>query len=164
MPISVTCPNGHKLKIKEKYAGQTGLCPHCQARVLVPTLNEDAVLEFLGPAPPPPPPEEDPDSMPVYHEPVRSSGASSIMSGTHVHGSSILVRKTKTCPKCKHQIAARFDLCPHCGLYFTNWDEIERRLHLRCSNCATEHPIGTPTCTECGQSLSDAPSAPPAHK
>lgn len=163
MPIAVTCPNGHKLKIKEKYAGQTGLCPHCQARVLVPALNEDAVLDFLGPAPPPPPPEEDPDSMPVYQEPARTgSGASSIMSGTHIHGSSILVRKTKICPKCKHQIAAKFDLCPHCGLYFTNWDEIERRLHLRCPSCSAEYVPGTPTCADCGQTL--PVESAPTHK
>jgi DNA-directed RNA polymerase subunit RPC12/RpoP len=164
MPIAVTCPNGHKLKIKEKYAGQTGLCPHCQSRVLVPSLNEDAVLDFLGPAPPPPPPEEDPDSMPVYHEPARTgSGASSIMSGTHIHGSSILVRKTKICPKCKHQIAAKFDLCPHCGLYFTNWDEIERRLHLRCPGCSAEYAPGTANCPDCGQTL-PVESAPTGHK
>jgi len=163
MPIAVTCPNGHKLKIKEKYAGQTGLCPHCQARVLVPALNEDAVLDFLGPAPPPPPPEEDPDSMPVYQEPARTgSGASSIMSGTHIHGSSILVRKTKICPKCKHQIAAKFDLCPHCGLYFTNWDEIERRLHLRCPSCSAEYAPGTATCADCGQAL--PVESAPTHK
>ncbi|MGE0760344.1 MAG: zinc ribbon domain-containing protein [Pirellulaceae bacterium] len=163
MPIAVTCPNGHKLKIKEKYAGQTGLCPHCQARVLVPALNEDAVLDFLGPAPPPPPPEEDPDSMPVYQEPARTgSGASSIMSGTHIHGSSILVRKTKICPKCKHQIAAKFDLCPHCGLYFTNWDEIERRLHLRCPSCSSEYVPGTATCADCGQTL--PVESAPTHK
>lgn len=154
MPIAVTCPNGHQLKIKEKYAGQTGLCPHCQARVLVPTLNEDAVLDFLGPAPPPPPPEEDPDSMPVYHEAPRTgSGSSSILTGSHIHGSSILMRKTKLCPKCKHQIAAKFDLCPHCGLYFTNWDEIERRLHLRCLSCNAEYQPGATNCPECGTAL-----------
>ncbi|MCG8451018.1 MAG: hypothetical protein MI725_15730 [Pirellulales bacterium] len=38
MGISVTCPNGHEFKVKDKYAGKKGLCPYCkgQVKVLVP--------------------------------------------------------------------------------------------------------------------------------
>ena len=36
MSIPVTCPKGHKLQVKEKYAGKTGLCPFCLSSLEVP--------------------------------------------------------------------------------------------------------------------------------
>lgn len=33
MTIAVTCPTGHLLRLKDKYAGLSGFCPHCSARV-----------------------------------------------------------------------------------------------------------------------------------
>jgi hypothetical protein len=51
MPIRVTCPNGHLLRVKDRHAGQMGLCPFCRARVEVPQPNggvEDEVLAILG--------------------------------------------------------------------------------------------------------------------
>lgn len=48
MSIRFTCPNGHELNVKDKYAGKPGICPQCQARVLVPTpaekLTDDAIV------------------------------------------------------------------------------------------------------------------------
>ena len=35
MGIQVECPNGHVFKVKDKYAGKKGLCPHCEGQVLV---------------------------------------------------------------------------------------------------------------------------------
>jgi len=35
MGISVTCPNGHDFKVKDKYAGKKGLCPYCPGQVAV---------------------------------------------------------------------------------------------------------------------------------
>lgn len=35
MGISVTCPNGHELKVKSKYAGKKGLCPKCPGKVVI---------------------------------------------------------------------------------------------------------------------------------
>ena len=35
MGISVTCPNGHEFKVKDKYAGKKGLCPFCKDQVAV---------------------------------------------------------------------------------------------------------------------------------
>ena len=35
MGISVTCPNGHEFKVKDKYAGKKGMCPFCQDQVAV---------------------------------------------------------------------------------------------------------------------------------
>jgi hypothetical protein len=36
MGIRFFCPNGHKLNVKEFQAGQRGLCPVCDAKLLVP--------------------------------------------------------------------------------------------------------------------------------
>lgn len=46
MGIRFQCPNGHRLHVKSQLAGQVGVCPHCQARVLIPTESQGA------PAPP----------------------------------------------------------------------------------------------------------------
>src|SRR3954468_21368360 len=35
MGIQVECPNGHTFKVKDKYAGKKGLCPHCEGQVIV---------------------------------------------------------------------------------------------------------------------------------
>ncbi len=35
MGIQVECPNGHMFKVKDKYAGKKGLCPHCEGQVIV---------------------------------------------------------------------------------------------------------------------------------
>src|SRR5215475_10412446 len=35
MGIQVECPNGHTFKVKDKYAGKNGLCPHCEGQVIV---------------------------------------------------------------------------------------------------------------------------------
>lgn len=39
MGIVVHCPGGHTLKIKDKYAGKTGKCPHCGAKIRVPCAS-----------------------------------------------------------------------------------------------------------------------------
>ena len=43
MGIRVECPNGHVFKVKDKYAGKKGLCPHCEGQVIV--LVPDALSE-----------------------------------------------------------------------------------------------------------------------
>lgn len=35
MGIHVECPNGHTFKVKDKYAGKKGLCPHCVGKQVV---------------------------------------------------------------------------------------------------------------------------------
>ena len=35
MGIQVECPHGHVFKVKDKYAGKKGLCPHCEGQVIV---------------------------------------------------------------------------------------------------------------------------------
>ena len=47
MGIQVRCPHGHIFKVKDKYAGKRGLCPHCIGQVIVevPAANAAAKME-----------------------------------------------------------------------------------------------------------------------
>ncbi len=40
MSILVTCPNGHKHKVKDRYAGKLRLCPVCRAPIHIPGKDE----------------------------------------------------------------------------------------------------------------------------
>ena len=123
MSIQFKCPNGHLLKVKDKYAGQTGLCPKCQARVLVPQapppLTDDAIADFIGP----PPLDED---RPVHQELPSADLAGS--SGSSLIQSAMAARETKICPKCKQEVRVCYTLCPNCHTYFSDQTEISRRL------------------------------------
>jgi hypothetical protein len=68
MGIRFFCPNGHKLNVKEFQAGWQGLCPACNAKLLVPlestrlssklgrrTTQEGASVDLNVNATPPPP-------------------------------------------------------------------------------------------------------------
>ncbi|HEY1602294.1 MAG TPA: hypothetical protein VGG64_22020 [Pirellulales bacterium] len=122
MSVTFHCPNGHLLKVKDKYAGQTGLCPKCQARVLVPKLPEplsdDAIADLLGPPVV--------DDRPVHQEPTSSDMAGS--SGSSLISANMAARDTKVCPKCKREVRVCYTLCPHCQTYFSDVREISRRL------------------------------------
>jgi hypothetical protein len=45
MGIQVECPNGHIFRVKDKYAGKKGLCPHCEGQVIVLVPNALSVKE-----------------------------------------------------------------------------------------------------------------------
>ncbi len=47
MGIQVKCPHGHVFKVKDKYAGKRGLCPHCQEQVIV---DVPEIAQVLGEA------------------------------------------------------------------------------------------------------------------
>jgi hypothetical protein len=122
MSIQFKCPNGHLLKVKDKYAGQTGLCPHCQARVLVPVppppMTDDAIADFIGPPPV--------DDRPVHQE--IPSGDPAGMSGSSLLQAGMAARETKVCPKCKREVRVCYTLCPHCQTYFSDLTEVVRRI------------------------------------
>jgi hypothetical protein len=40
MPIAVTCPNGHKLRVKDALGGKRVACPKCKAPFRIPTVDE----------------------------------------------------------------------------------------------------------------------------
>lgn len=53
MAINVVCPGCHKrFQVSDKFAGQTGGCPHCKAPIKVPARSEEVVVhepENYGP-------------------------------------------------------------------------------------------------------------------
>lgn len=151
MSISVTCPNGHALKVKDKYAGKIGLCPFCKVQLAVPQLepaaarvSDDDILGFVSG-----PPSD--TSVPVHEDVLHheSAGGSSMS----LASSSFVRRHTKVCPKCKSNVLSTYDLCPHCHTYFTDWAEIARRISCRCPRCGAENPPSIRHCDECGETL-----------
>ncbi|MGA2620593.1 MAG: hypothetical protein ABSF26_23470 [Thermoguttaceae bacterium] len=135
MAISVRCPNGHDLRVKDEFAGKSGLCPHCRCRIQVPMpvnigdpgqVSDDDVLAMLGPGtkfakPPVEEPEaESPDesrATPVPaapQEPARDDapGDESAMS---LLSAAILQRQKSICPHCKGTTSVAFTHCPRCG-------------------------------------------------
>ena len=103
-PIEVVCPNGHRLKVKDEFAGRTGACPICGSKVKVPqkaqTLTEDDVLKFLGDNPPP------------AAEPAPATDAPKI-----VRTDSPARLPKKICEKCHPEILAATRICPYCHTY-----------------------------------------------
>ncbi|HEV7224369.1 MAG TPA: hypothetical protein VGN42_16790 [Pirellulales bacterium] len=159
MSIRFRCPNGHEMNVKDKYAGLTGLCPHCQVRVLVPSLepaklSDDAILELLGP------PSDDPDDLPVHQDPKHHGAPSADgtgSSGSSLQGLSPLHRGMKVCPKCRKEVRSVYDICPYCRTYFTDVSEITRRMDLTCKKCGAEyeHYRMLTKCEQCGADLGE---------
>ncbi len=42
MGIRFSCPNGHKLNVKDSLAGKRGICPACGAKFVIPAASEPA--------------------------------------------------------------------------------------------------------------------------
>ncbi|HEY3392791.1 MAG TPA: hypothetical protein VGK58_08795 [Lacipirellulaceae bacterium] len=42
MGIRLSCPNGHKLNVKDNLAGKRGICPACGAKFVIPAASEPA--------------------------------------------------------------------------------------------------------------------------
>ena len=122
MSIRVCCPNGHQLQVKNKYAGKSGLCPKCRARVEVPVvLTTTDILEYIGDWQPPEPIAAadkelnlDSDSDSVLHEPATAVKQESGMS---LLGSAIIHHK-KACPNCGQRVELQYVSCPRCKQYF----------------------------------------------
>lgn len=126
MPIEVVCPNGHQLKLKDKYAGQTGLCPQCRARIKVPVppLEDDEDLIDLVPRKQPLEPVEsrdtfDPSAPDDYKDEPAEAGAShgESSAGESLLSSSI-IRHQKVCPKCYQVAPIWYARCMNCDFFF----------------------------------------------
>lgn len=51
MPITVTCPSGHKINAPEKFAGKVVKCPKCSQPIQVPSLAEEVPMASEMPTP-----------------------------------------------------------------------------------------------------------------
>ena len=101
--ITVTCANGHCLRINDKYAGKSGRCPYCHVRVEVPASEnafEDEVLSIV--------------SSPSIPEGTEGSQKP----WTDVTDSSLLRRRNK-CTHCCQVVSFAFTTCPRCGTRLT---------------------------------------------
>ena len=110
MAIKVSCPNGHTIKVKDSFAGKTGLCPACKARITVPAisrrgLSEDAILGILGDFEP----EKDKKVAPDKPDP-----------GALVEEYKPPQRTLKSCQSCGREISVQTHICPFCHHYIAN--------------------------------------------
>ncbi len=83
MSITISCSNGHELKVADKYAGRKVQCPKCKASVLVPEpepeILDAAYPDFLSPSS-----EEFASNQPQDFNWLRTNEAESIPSSGHV--------------------------------------------------------------------------------
>ncbi len=105
MSIRVVCPNGHVLDIKNKYAGKTGFCPVCKARVEVPVpqtdvFSEDSIMDVLQP-----------------NESGLSLNAMNCEPDTGDSWSKDEDMEVRVCAKCHKEIPVDAYVCPHCKTY-----------------------------------------------
>lgn len=119
MAIHVRCPNGHPLRVKDEYAGKSGYCPFCHARVHVPgpeALSDDDILAIVQHPSTFSAKQPEPVEQEVHQESQLASDNQG--SGLHLHGSSI-VRRQKVCPNCFQLTSPAFTHCPRCATPLT---------------------------------------------
>jgi hypothetical protein len=116
MSIMVTCPKGHKLKVKDSMAGKTGLCPLCagQVYVYVPvpvpvkeSLSEEVILDFIGPSQP------SPSSAGMSGIDLEDAKPQRIDKAHHE-------TPWKSCAKCNKDIPSQTHICPYCHTYLAD--------------------------------------------
>lgn len=117
MGIQVRCPHGHTFKVKDKYAGKRGLCPHCTEQVVVqvPDLeSSDALAKAYRQAVT----EEhraahavDTGSSSIFDDVPHEADPSS--SGSML-GSSV-IRHNVRCSFCNTSVPMWYAKCPSCG-------------------------------------------------
>ena len=109
MGIQVKCPHGHVFKVKDKYAGKKGLCPHCngQVEVRVPDLftatqAAEKVVERTPPAS-----YNDESIFDDEHEATSNTSGSLL-------GSSV-IQHNVSCASCGQRVPMWYAKCPSCG-------------------------------------------------
>lgn len=123
MGIRVECPNGHVFKVKDKYAGKKGLCPHCEGQVVV--LVPDALTTGVGEvlqreaiqrrqATQPNHSSASNDSH-VFDDPHEGAAAPGSSISGSLLGSSV-IRHNIRC-RCGEHVPMWYARCPACGAY-----------------------------------------------
>jgi hypothetical protein len=129
MGIRVECPNGHIFKVKDKYAGKVGLCPHCEGEVKVQVpdaltatetsnqLQREAIQRRQAAQHHAPHHSSGGSSdSHVFDDPMETAGApaSSGTSGSLL-GSSVIRHNIKC--RCGQHVPMWYARCPACGAY-----------------------------------------------
>jgi hypothetical protein len=126
MGIQVECPNGHTFKVKDKYAGKKGLCPHCEGQVIVQVpdaltatsasdvLQREAIARRQAS-------HQHADSHQsssgshVFDDPNEGPSPSSSGTSGSLLGSSVIRHNIKC--KCGQHVPMWYARCPACGQY-----------------------------------------------
>ena len=129
MSIQVVCLNGHVLKVPDEYAGKTGLCPVCKARVKVPMpseeqLSEEAILNILGDYDPSKAGKKltDVSDLAAADAPRALKGQVSPEGEAKALANGPAPPK-KSCPSCNREVVAGMRICPHCNTYIAGLDD-----------------------------------------
>ena len=121
MGIQVKCPHGHVFKVKDKYAGKKGLCPHCEGQVIVQVpdaLHSEGVEsayrraiadEKKSHANIKPPGTDSSVFDDVPH--AQDAGTSGSLLGSSV------IRHNVRCSACNESVPMWFAKCPNCGKF-----------------------------------------------
>jgi hypothetical protein len=122
MGIRVECPHGHVFKVKDKYAGKKGLCPHCEGQVIVQvpdalTANEasgvlqrEAIERRQGRHH-----HSSSSDSHVFDDPGEMPSAPSSGTSGSLLGSSVIRHNVKC--KCGQHVPMWYARCPACGQY-----------------------------------------------
>ena len=121
MAIEVHCPNGHVLKVKDKYAGKSGFCPLCEGRVRITVprgLTDDDIMQFIGgtSAGAAKTSAVEDEASVLHGASVTDRPESSSMS---LVGASA-VRHTRKCANCGESVPYWYATCPHCHRYLSD--------------------------------------------
>ena len=125
MGIQVECPHGHIFKVKDKYAGKKGLCPHCEGQVIVQVpdaltatpasevLQREAIARRHA--------HQHTDSQQsssgshVFDDPNEGPAAPSSGTSGSLLGSSVIRHNVKC--RCGQHVPMWYARCPGCGQY-----------------------------------------------
>jgi hypothetical protein len=123
MGIQVQCPNGHVFRVKDKYAGKKGLCPHCEGQVIVhvpdvltaaETNYRRAVIGEHRAAHP-----VDTSDSSVFEDAAEVSSSGSGTSGSLL-GSSVIRHRVR-CTSCGEPVPMWYAKCPACGHFIEHF-------------------------------------------
>lgn len=132
MLIHFVCGNGHRLRVRDKYAGRQVVCPKCQDRVVVPSaqgrkVSDSSIVALM--------PRVDPQQTVV----TRSRPT-------------VAPPRLRTCPKCRQAMSIKLQICPHCKLYLPGAPtDDEQSAAWACGECGTTNLPGDLGCRVCGQ-------------
>jgi hypothetical protein len=125
MGIQVECPHGHIFKVKDKYAGKKGLCPHCEGQVLVQVPDALTVTESSEvlqreaiqrrQAAQQHAPHQSSSGSHVFDDPADHPSAPGSGTSGSLLGSSV-IRHNIRC-KCGQHVPMWYARCPACGAY-----------------------------------------------